>query len=154
MLYDLARRLPLLGNYLLILSFCYKLVSDLGVTCMEMGYWKQTSKSKNRFFNLNMDTIKEITQEQGKNNIAVMIDYHYCSKNLKDYPTSLQNEIKMIRMTARKDMIDDAYEFAVNLNFRQNARLLSRGVIEKTLRLIVILGLILVQTPMRLMLTL
>ncbi|MFY0650412.1 MAG: hypothetical protein JXQ96_00195 [Cyclobacteriaceae bacterium] len=93
----------------------YDLVSKLGVSVMELGYWKQSSKSQNRFFNLNMDTVKAVTQEQEKRNVAVMIDYHYCSKNLKDYPTFHQKEIKMIRMTARKDMIDDAFLFAKNL---------------------------------------
>ena len=93
----------------------YNLVSNLGVNCMELGYWKQTSKSKNRFFNLNMETVKQITGGQGKKNVCVMIDYHYCSKDLNDYPTSSQNEIRMIRMTARKDMINDAFDFALKL---------------------------------------
>ena len=93
----------------------YNIVSTLGVECMELGYWKQTSKSPNRFFNLNMDFIREITGGQCRNNVCVMIDYHYCSKNLNDYPTNQQKEIRMIRMTARKDMIDGAYEFATNL---------------------------------------
>tara|TARA_R110000744_G_scaffold93775_2_gene181133 strand:+ start:4071 stop:5024 length:954 start_codon:yes stop_codon:yes gene_type:complete len=93
----------------------YNLVSNLGVNCMELGYWKQTSKSKNRFFNLDMETVKQITGGQGKKNVCVMIDYHYCSKDLNDYPTNDQNEIRMIRMTARKDMINDAFDFAVKL---------------------------------------
>lgn len=93
----------------------YNIVSDLGIHCMELGYWKQTSKSQNRFFNLNLDTVKQITGGQGNKNVCVMIDYHYCSKNLNDYPTDNQNEIKMIRMTARKDMIKEAYEFATKL---------------------------------------
>ncbi len=93
----------------------YNLVSNLGVDCMELGYWKQTSKSQNRFFNLNMETINQITGGQGKKNVCVMIDYHYCSKDLNDYPTNNQNEIKMIRMTARKDMIDEAFDFALKL---------------------------------------
>ena len=93
----------------------YNLVSDLGVNCMELGYWKQTSKSKNRFFNLDMETVKQITGGQGKKNVCVMIDYHYCSKDLNDYPINNQNEIRMIRMTARKDMINDAFDFAVKL---------------------------------------
>ena len=40
----------------------------------------------------------------GKNfkNISIMIDYHYCSKNLLDYPTNKQKKIGMIRMTSRK----------------------------------------------------
>ena len=93
----------------------YDLMSKLGVKYVEMGYWKQTKKSKNRFFDLNMDTINEVTGGQGKNNISVMIDYHYCSKDLNDYPTTEQNEIKMIRMTCRKDMVKEGYEFAVKL---------------------------------------
>ena len=93
----------------------YNLISKLGVSYVEMGYWKQTKKSKNRFFDLNMDTINEVTGGQGKNNVSVMIDYHYCSKDLNDYPTTKQNEIKMIRMTCRKDMVQEGYEFAVKL---------------------------------------
>ena len=93
----------------------YNLMSKLGVSYVEMGYWKQTKKSKNRFFDLNMDTINEVTGGQGKNNVSVMIDYHYCSKDLNDYPTTKQNEIKMIRMTCRKDMVQEGYEFAVKL---------------------------------------
>ena len=93
----------------------YNLMSKLGVSYVEMGYWKQTKKSKNRFFDLNMDTINEVTGRQGKNNVSVMIDYHYCSKDLNDYPTTEQNEIKMIRMTCRKDMVQEGYEFAVKL---------------------------------------
>ncbi len=93
----------------------YNRMSELGVSYVEMGYWKQTKKSKNRFFDLNMDTINEVTGGQGKNNVSVMIDYHYCSKDLNDYPTSNQNEIKMIRMTCRKDMVEEGYEFAIKL---------------------------------------
>ncbi|MAG25126.1 hypothetical protein CMI47_06055 [Candidatus Pacearchaeota archaeon] len=93
----------------------YQLLSKLNVDLMELGYWKQTVKSRNRFFNLNMDTIKEVTQDRGNKNVSVMIDYSYCSKDLNDYPTDNQNEIKLIRMTCRKDMIDDGYQFAVNL---------------------------------------
>jgi len=93
----------------------YNLVSKFDINCMELGYWKQTSKSQNKFFNLNMDTIKQVTGGRGLKNVCVMIDYHYCSKNLNDYPTDDQNEIKMIRMTARKDMIDDALVFANKL---------------------------------------
>ena len=93
----------------------YQLLSKLNVDLMELGYWKQTVKSRNRFFNLNMDTIKEVTQDRGNKNVSVMIDYSYCSKDLNDYPTDNQNEIKLIRMTCRKDMIDDGVQFARSL---------------------------------------
>ena len=98
----------------------YNLMTELGVSCIELGYWKQSSKSQNRFFNLDYDTVKQITGGQGKNNSCVMIDYHYCSKDLNDYPTNNQNEIKMIRMTCRKDMIKEGFEFAVKLKKHTN----------------------------------
>ncbi len=33
----------------------YNLMTELGVSCIELGYWKQSSKSQNRFFNLDYD---------------------------------------------------------------------------------------------------
>ena len=73
----------------------YNLVTGFDIACMELGYWKQSSKSQNKFFNLDMDTVREVTGGRGKNNVCVMIDYHYCSNNLTDYPTNNQNEIRM-----------------------------------------------------------
>ena len=93
----------------------YSLMCKLGVSYVELGYWKQTKKSKNRFFNLNMDTVRQVTGGRGRKNVSVMIDYHYCSKDLNDYPTSDQDEIKMIRMTCRKDMVKEGFQFAVEL---------------------------------------
>lgn len=93
----------------------YNLISGLSVSSMELGYWKQSSKSSNRFFDLNLETINEITGGRSLKNTCVMIDYHYCSKNLEDYPTFNQGEVGLIRMTARKDMIKDAYAFALRL---------------------------------------
>jgi len=93
----------------------YELMCKLGIEYVELGYWKQKNKSRNRFFDLNLDTIKEVTRSQGKNNVAVMIDFHYCSKDLNDYPTQDQNEIAMIRMTCRKDMVKEGFSFAKKL---------------------------------------
>ena len=44
-----------------------------------------------------------------------MIDYHYCSKNLNDYPTNKQKEIGMIRMCSRKEDIKKALDFGEKL---------------------------------------
>jgi len=98
----------------------YDLMCQLGVSYVELGYWKQSAKSQNRFYKLNQDTVNEITGGKGKKNVSVMIDYHYCSKDLNDYPTDSQDEIKLIRMTARKDMINDALEFAIKLKKHTN----------------------------------
>ena len=93
----------------------YELLSKLDVDLIELGYWKQTAKSKNRFFNLNMDTIKQVTKESGRKNVSIMIDYSYCNKNMRHYPTDNQNEIGLIRMTCRKDMINGGVKFAHRL---------------------------------------
>ena len=82
---------------------------------IELGYWKQTSKSKNPFYNLNFEKVKKITLEKKLNNVSIMIDYHYCSKVLSDYPKNDQKEIAMIRMCSRKEDIPKALKFAEQL---------------------------------------
>ena len=44
-----------------------------------------------------------------------MIDYHYCSKKISDYPDDSQKEIAMIRICSRKEDIPKALKFAENL---------------------------------------
>lgn len=82
---------------------------------VELGYWKQKSKSTNIFYNLDLKKIKKITGEQKLNNVSIMIDYHYCSKKLNDYPDNSQKEIAMIRICARKEDIPNALKFAEKL---------------------------------------
>ncbi len=82
---------------------------------IELGYWKQTSKSKNTFYNLNLKKVKTITGNKKLKNVSVMIDYHYCSKKFKDYPNSSQKEISMIRICSRKEDIPKALKFAESL---------------------------------------
>ena len=82
---------------------------------IELGYWKQTSKSKNTFYNLDFKKVKKITQEKKLKNVSIMIDYHYCSKDLSDYPNNKQKEIAMIRVCSRKEDIPKALKFAENL---------------------------------------
>jgi 4-hydroxy 2-oxovalerate aldolase len=67
-----------------------------------------------------MDKVRDITGSRELNNVSVMIDYHYCNKDLNIYPTHLQSEVSMIRMTARKDMLDDAITFALKLRDKTN----------------------------------
>ena len=72
------------------------------------SYWKQTSKSKNTFYNLDLKKVKKITQEKKLKNVSIMIDYHYCSKDLSDYPNNKQKEIAMIRVCSQKEDIPNA----------------------------------------------
>ena len=94
----------------------YNILSKIpGVKFIELGYWKQTTKSKHPFYNLNYDFIENITGKKKLKNVSIMIDYHYCSKNIHDYPTNRQKEIGMIRMCSRKEDIEKALEFGEKL---------------------------------------
>ena len=85
------------------------------IKLIELGYWKQTSKSKNPFYNLDFEKVKKVTKGKKLKNISIMIDYHYCSKVLSDYPKNDQKEIVMIRMCSRKEDIPKALKFAEKL---------------------------------------
>ena len=94
----------------------YNLISSIDdVTYIEMGYWKQTAKSTNVFYNLNMDHMFEILGENPPKKTSIMIDYHYCNKNLDEYPNVNQNIIGMIRVCSRKSDIDKALPFVESL---------------------------------------
>jgi 4-hydroxy 2-oxovalerate aldolase len=99
----------------------YKLMCNIDtVKYIELGYWKQTEKSTNMFYNLNDSKVSLVTEGAKRKNVAIMIDYHYCSHNLNDYPTSDQDEIAMIRMCCRKEDIDDGLKFACKLKEHTN----------------------------------
>ena len=94
----------------------YRLVSGYKeVSFVELGYWKQSSKSNKDYYNLDIDKVNNVTQKSGLKNVAIMIDYHYCSHILSDYPTITQNEISLIRLCSRKEDIKGAIEFGEKL---------------------------------------
>jgi len=94
----------------------YKTLSSLGqVGTLELGYWGQVSKTANTFYNLDYEKVCDVTEKSALNNVSIMIDYHYCSHNLNDYPTRNQSEISMIRMCARKEDMDEAILFGKEL---------------------------------------
>ena len=86
------------------------------VKFIELGYWGQTSKSTNRFYNLKMQDVELVTEKKGLKNVSIMIDYHYCSHDVNDYPAKgSQNDIGIIRICARQQDVTDALEFAEQL---------------------------------------
>jgi 4-hydroxy 2-oxovalerate aldolase len=94
----------------------YRFISSCkDVSFVELGYWKQNSKSNKDYYNLDMDKVNNVTQKSGLKNVAIMIDYHYCSHRLSDYPTNDQNEISLIRLCSRKEDINYAIEFGEKL---------------------------------------
>lgn len=82
---------------------------------IELGYWKQSAKSDKPFYNLNLETVSKIVGKNKRNNVSIMIDYHYCSHNIDDYPTSKQNIISMIRLCVRKEDMENGLEFGGKL---------------------------------------
>jgi 4-hydroxy 2-oxovalerate aldolase len=87
---------------------------------VELGYWGQTAKSKNRFYNLTSNDVEQIVGVEKKKNVVVIIDYHYCNKDLNIYPCKQSSPVVMIRITARKQDIDDALKFAAKLYEKTN----------------------------------
>jgi len=83
---------------------------------IELGYWKQTRKSRNPHYNLNLDYVREVTDNSPKKNVCVMIDYHYCSHDIKDYPKiDEDHNLGMIRMCSRKQDYNDALKFILDI---------------------------------------
>lgn len=94
----------------------YNLISDIDqVSYVELGYWKQTAKTTNYFYNLDQEKVEKITGKNPIKKASVMIDYHYCSKNYEDYPTNKQDAIGIIRVCCRKNDIDEALPFIQGL---------------------------------------
>jgi 4-hydroxy 2-oxovalerate aldolase len=93
----------------------YKLLSNFNISYIELGYWKQTSKSKNPFYNMGMDELEHITNGSNLENVSILIDYHYCDKNFKIYPKKNESQVSMIRVTSRLEDINKAITFSKKL---------------------------------------
>jgi len=94
----------------------YALMQDIGISTIELGYWKQTNKYTAPFFNLNMDTAEAVVNGNANKDASIMIEYHYCVKDVREFPkVNEQDIIKMIRMCSRKQDIKEALEFGTRL---------------------------------------
>lgn len=95
----------------------YRVISQISeVNFIELGYWKQTKKSDSPHYNLNMDYVSKITQDAKKKNVCVMIDYHYCKHDIKEYPKiDEQEDVGMIRLCSRKQDYNNALKFLLDL---------------------------------------
>lgn len=83
---------------------------------IELGYWRQNSKSQNPFYNMNLDVLRKLEGAfDGFSKCAAMIDYHYCSHDMKDYPKFGESRLDMLRLTSRKEDFLDALKFAEQL---------------------------------------
>jgi 4-hydroxy 2-oxovalerate aldolase len=91
-------------------------MAAIGVHVVELGYWKQTEKSSNPFYNMDEQVLSYLSQNLPSNIIvAVMIDFSYCSRNIDDYPKNGQSRLDLIRITSRKSDMNEALAFATKL---------------------------------------
>ena len=58
------------------------------VEFVELGYWKQKDKYDGPFYSIDETLLSSICQMTNKK-LSIMVDYHYCSHNLEDFPNNL-----------------------------------------------------------------
>lgn len=109
-----------------------KAVSAIGLNIIEVGYWKQSAKSQNPFYGVDENFLSKLAAYiPSQTKIAAMIDFHYCSKNLEDYPIMGATRLEMLRLTARKEDFEDAIKFGRELREKKGL-LLSFQIINST----------------------
>lgn len=93
----------------------YRTMIAMGMGTIELGYWCQTGKSDGRFYCLDRDAVLGLTNDCRSIDCSVMVDYHYCSHKVSDYPKAGETPVTMIRVCSRKQDIDDALAFVKEL---------------------------------------
>ena len=104
------------GGHAVKFNWSLKLAQDLyslmstvkSVKYIELGYWKQKAKSLNKFYDLDYNYFSKITKNKNIKNVSIMIDYHYCSKNLKII-LPISKKIVMIRVCSRKNDVKSTW---------------------------------------------
>ena len=94
------------------------------INFIELGYWKQTAKSKNKFYNLNEQDLEgfgSLTNSCKK--FSIMIDCHYCSHNISDYPSEENYGIGLVRVCSRSEDINSAVKLGENIKKRTGSLL-------------------------------
>jgi 4-hydroxy 2-oxovalerate aldolase len=83
---------------------------------IELGYWSQTAKSKNRFYNMNSANLEDICGKGLLKPASIMIDYHYCQKEMSAYRSeAFDKNVGLIRLCSRREDIEGAVKFGREL---------------------------------------
>jgi len=76
---------------------------------IELGYWSQTAKSTNRFYNMNPKDLEDIAYLGLSKKASVMIDYHYCKKDIGAYQSeAFEKNVGLVRLCSRREDIKEA----------------------------------------------
>ncbi len=93
------------------------------VEFVELGYWKQSGKFDGPFYSLEEKLLSSICKMTQKK-LSIMVDYHYCSKNVEDFPCNVMfNNLGLIRVCLRKEDIAEGCRFVSELKKHTKCKL-------------------------------
>jgi len=82
---------------------------------VELGYWKQSGKFDGPFYSIEENLLRKICQ-MSKKKLSIMVDYHYCSHNINDFPNVRDfKQLGLIRVCLRKEDIIEGCKFVSEL---------------------------------------
>ena len=55
---------------------------------IELGYWKQSGKFDGPFYSIE-EKLLSLICKMTKKKLSIMVDYHYCSHNVEDFPSNI-----------------------------------------------------------------
>ena len=85
------------------------------VEFVELGYWKQKDKFDGVFYSIEENLLSSICK-MTKKKLSIMVDYHYCSHNVTDFPKKIDfEELGLIRVCLRKEDIEKGCRFVKEL---------------------------------------
>ena len=95
------------------------------INFIELGYWKQTSKSTNKFYDLNEIHLQDISDRlniENFNKFSIMVDCHYCKHDANEYPNK-DFGVGLVRVCSRSEDIDIAVKLGESIKKRTGSKL-------------------------------
>ena len=85
------------------------------VEFIELGYWKQSGKFDGPFYSIEEKLLSSVCQ-MTKKKLSIMVDYHYCSHNVEDFPSSKDfPQLGLIRVCLRREDVSEGCRFLKEL---------------------------------------
>tara|TARA_S200002703_G_scaffold158139_1_gene167732 strand:- start:4 stop:951 length:948 start_codon:yes stop_codon:yes gene_type:complete len=101
------------------------MVESPTINFTEIGYWKQTAKSNNKFYNFNENHLQDISEKLGLENcnkFSVMVDCHYCKHDINEYPNE-NFGLGLVRVCARFEDVERGIKLGENIKKRTGSKL-------------------------------
>lgn len=94
------------------------------INFIELGYWKQTEKSINPYYNMDEKFLNTITNDKCRyKKFSLMVDCHYCSHNFYDFPSKEEFGIGLFRVCSRSEDINKATKLGEMIKNRTGSKL-------------------------------